>query len=42
MLMTRFAGDVDPDADAVLLGELGCAPFERLELAGLGLGAQAL
>ncbi len=42
ILISRFAGDVHRDTDAVLLGELAFAPFERLELAGLDLGPQAL
>src|SRR5688500_7354483 len=42
ILISRFAGDVHLDTDAVLLGELAFAPFERLELAGLDLGPQAL
>jgi manganese/zinc/iron transport system permease protein len=42
ILISRFAGDVHLDTDAVLLGELAFAPFERLELFGLDLGPQAL
>jgi manganese/zinc/iron transport system permease protein len=42
ILISRFAGDVHLDTDAVLLGELAFAPFERLELGGLDLGPQAL
>jgi manganese/zinc/iron transport system permease protein len=42
ILISRFAGDVHLDADAVLLGELAFAPFERLELFGLDLGPQTL
>jgi manganese/zinc/iron transport system permease protein len=42
ILISRFAGDVHLDTDAVLLGELAFAPLERFELAGLDLGPQAL
>jgi manganese/zinc/iron transport system permease protein len=42
ILISRFAGDVHLDTDAVLLGELAFAPFERLELAGWDFGPQAL
>lgn len=42
ILISRFAGDVHLDTDAVLLGELAFAPFDRLEMAGLDLGPQAL
>jgi manganese/zinc/iron transport system permease protein len=38
ILISRFAGDVHLDTDAVLLGELAFAPFERVELAGLDFG----
>ena len=34
VLITRHAGNVHLDIDAVLLGELAFAPFDRLELAG--------
>ncbi|MFP4622636.1 MAG: metal ABC transporter permease [Gemmatimonadota bacterium] len=42
ILITRFAGDVHLDTDAVLLGELALAPFRRMEIAGLDLGPRAL
>lgn len=42
ILISRFAGDVHLDTDAVLLGELAFAPFERLEIGGVDLGPQAL
>ncbi|HSM56660.1 MAG TPA: metal ABC transporter permease [Candidatus Sulfomarinibacteraceae bacterium] len=42
ILISRYAGDVHLDEDAVLLGELAFAPFERFELAGLDLGPVAL
>src|SRR5688500_15065854 len=35
ILISRFAGDVHLDTDAVLLGELAFAPFNRLNLLGL-------
>ena len=42
ILITRFAGDVHLDTDAVLLGELAFAPFDRLVVAGYDLGPSAL
>ena len=42
ILISRFAGDVHLDTDAVLLGELAFAPFNRLKLFGLDLGPEAL
>jgi manganese/zinc/iron transport system permease protein len=42
ILISRFAGDVHIDTDAVLLGELAFAPFNRLLWFGLDLGPEAL
>jgi manganese/zinc/iron transport system permease protein len=42
ILISRFAGDVHLDADAVLLGELAFAPFERFRVLGVDLGPQTL
>jgi manganese/zinc/iron transport system permease protein len=42
ILISRFAGDVHLDTDAVLLGELAFAPFNRVRLFGLDWGPQAL
>jgi manganese/zinc/iron transport system permease protein len=42
ILISRFAGDVHLDTDAVLLGELVFAPFNRLRLFGLNIGPEAL
>lgn len=42
IMISRFAGDVHLDTDAVLLGELAFAPFNRLRLFGLDLGPEAL
>lgn len=42
ILVSRYAGDVHLDVDAVLLGELAFAPFDRVELAGWDLGPSAL
>ncbi len=42
ILIARYAGDVHLDLDAVLLGELAFAPFNRLEIAGHDLGPQGL
>jgi manganese/zinc/iron transport system permease protein len=41
-MISRFAGDVHLDTDAVLLGELAFAPFNRLRLFGLDIGPEAL
>jgi len=42
VLITRYAGNVHLDVDAVLLGELAFAPFDRFELAGRDLGPRHL
>ncbi len=41
ILITRYAGDVHLDTDAVLLGELVFAPFDRVELLGFDFGPRA-
>lgn len=42
ILIARYAGNVHLDTDAVLLGELAFAPFDRFELLGYDLGPRAL
>lgn len=42
ILISRFAGNVHLDTDAVLLGELAYAPFDRVEWQGIDLGPRAL
>lgn len=42
LLISRFAGDVHIDTDAVLLGELAFAPFNRIKLGGVDIGPEAL
>ncbi len=42
ILVSRYAGSVHLDVDAVLLGELAFAPFDRLEIGGVDWGPQAL
>jgi len=42
ILITRYAGSIHLDTDAVLLGELAFAPFDRLVIAGVDLGAKGL
>jgi manganese/zinc/iron transport system permease protein len=42
ILITRYAGSVHLDTDAVLLGEIAFAPFRRLEVGGADLGPRAL
>jgi manganese/zinc/iron transport system permease protein len=42
ILISRYAGDVHLDTDAVLLGEIAFAPFRRLDVAGIDLGPRTL
>jgi manganese/zinc/iron transport system permease protein len=42
ILISRYAGDIHLDVDAVLLGELAFAPFDRFEIAGYDIGPKAL
>jgi manganese/zinc/iron transport system permease protein len=42
ILIARYAGDVHLDTDAVLLGELAFAPFNRLILHGRDFGPKSL
>lgn len=42
ILIARYAGDVHLDTDAVLLGELAFAPFDRLILFGHDVGPRSL
>jgi manganese/zinc/iron transport system permease protein len=42
VLVSRYAGSVHLDVDAVLLGELAFAPFRRVGLGGHDLGPEAL
>ena len=42
ILISRFADDVHLDTDAVLLGELAFAPFDRLVIGGYDLGPKSL
>jgi manganese/zinc/iron transport system permease protein len=42
ILITRYAGSVHLDTDAVLLGEIAFAPFRRLEVGGIDLGPRSL
>lgn len=42
ILISRNAGDVHLDTDAVLVGELAFAPFDRLNLNGSDLGPKSL
>jgi manganese/zinc/iron transport system permease protein len=42
ILISRFAGNVHLDVDAVLLGELAFAPFNRLVVGGVDLGPRTL
>jgi manganese/zinc/iron transport system permease protein len=42
VLISRFAGDVHLDLDAVLLGELAFAPFDRITAGGLDLGPKSM
>ncbi|MDR0787221.1 MAG: metal ABC transporter permease [Gemmatimonadota bacterium] len=42
ILIARYASDVHLDVDAVLLGELAFAPFDRIVLGGTDIGPRAL
>lgn len=42
ILVTLFAGDIHLDVDAVLLGELAFAPFNRLVIKGVDIGPKSL
>lgn len=42
ILISRYAGSVHLDADSVLLGELAFAPFDRLAIGGVDVGAKAI
>jgi len=42
ILISRYAGNVHLDIDAVLLGELAFAPFDRFEIAGVDVGPRSL
>ena len=42
ILITRYAGSVHLDTDSVLLGELAFAPFDRMILGGVDIGAKAI
>jgi len=42
ILISRYAGSVHIDTDSVLLGELAFAPFNRLKVFGVDIGAKAI
>ncbi|MBT5954476.1 metal ABC transporter permease [bacterium] len=42
ILISKYAGNVHIDLDAVLLGELALAPFHRMDIGGLDLGPVGL
>jgi manganese/zinc/iron transport system permease protein len=42
ILITQFADDTHLDLDAVLLGEIVFAPFDRMVIAGIDLGPRAM
>jgi manganese/zinc/iron transport system permease protein len=42
ILISKYAGNVHLDTDAVLLGELAFSPFNRLKLGGIDLGPVAV
>ena len=42
ILITRYAGSVHLDTDSVLLGELAFAPFDRMQVGGIDIGAKAI
>lgn len=42
ILISRYAGDIHLDTDSVLLGELAFAPFNRMIIGGVDIGAEAM
>ena len=42
ILISRYASKIHIDTDAVLLGEIAFAPFERVVIGGIDIGPQAL
>lgn len=42
ILISKYAGAVHLDTDSVLLGELTFAPFARMKVAGVDIGAKAI
>lgn len=42
ILITRYAGTAHLDTDSVLLGELAFAPFDRLVIGGVDIGAKGI
>ena len=42
ILITRYAGSVHLDTDSVLLGELAFAPFDRMVIGGVDIGAKGI
>lgn len=42
ILITRYADSVHLDTDSVLLGELAFAPFDRMLIGGIDIGAKAI
>lgn len=42
ILITRYAGDIHLDTDAVLMGELAFSPFTRLVIGGVDIGPTSL
>ena len=42
IMIAKNANDIHLDVDAVLLGELAFAPFDRLELSGIDIGPKSL
>ncbi|MDE6724332.1 MAG: metal ABC transporter permease [Ruminiclostridium sp.] len=42
ILITRYAGTTHLDTDSVLLGELAFAPFDRLVIGGVDIGAKGI
>lgn len=42
IIISKYAGSVHLDTDAVLLGELAFAPFNRLVVFGIDIGAKAI
>jgi manganese/zinc/iron transport system permease protein len=42
IIISKYAGSVHLDTDSVLLGELAFAPFDRLKIGGVDIGAKSI
>lgn len=42
IIISKYAGSIHLDTDSVLLGELAFAPFDRLKIGGVDIGAKSI